>query len=120
MIKRLSFYSARTCRKRLYTMRRQALTLNFFSDEYEKSLDENLSYRFCPGYGGSDVTDLKHVFGILKPEKIGVTLSEAFYILPAKSMAGIIAVGGSAEKTCKGCVVSKNCKYLKGGVKCYD
>lgn len=94
--------------------------LEFLSDEYEKSLDENLSYRFCPGYGGSDVTDLKHVFDILKPEKIGVTLSEAFYILPAKSMAGIIAVGGSAEKSCKGCVISKNCKYLKGGIRCYD
>lgn len=94
--------------------------LEFLSDGYEKSLGEKLSYRFCPGYGGSDVKDLQHVFGILKPEKIGVTLSDTFYMLPAKSMAGIIAVGGSAEKTCKGCVIAKNCKYLKGGAKCYD
>ena len=93
--------------------------LEHLSDEYEKTLGENLSYRFCPGYGGSSVEDLKYIFKILSPEKIGVTLSDANYMLPSKSMAGVIAVGGALQKTCGSCIVADNCKYLKGGVKCY-
>ena len=72
--------------------------LEFLSDEYEKSLDENLSYRFCPGYGGSDVTDLKHVFGILKPEKIGVTLSEAVLYSARKVYGGYNRRGRKRRK----------------------
>ncbi|MDE6597944.1 MAG: hypothetical protein K2K60_04835 [Clostridia bacterium] len=93
--------------------------LEFLSDDYEKTLGE-LSYRFCPGYGGSDISDIKYIFEILKPEKIGVTLSETNYMLPSKSMAGVIAVGGKAQKTCKNCIVAAHCVYKKGGAKCYD
>ncbi|MDE6001192.1 MAG: hypothetical protein K2G96_02585, partial [Clostridia bacterium] len=67
-----------------------------------------------------DISDIKYIFEILKPEKIGVTLSETNYMLPSKSMAGVIAVGGKAQKTCKNCIVAKHCVYKKGGAKCYD
>ena len=36
-------------------------------DEYEKELNDNLGYRFCPGYNGSSITDLDELFKILKP-----------------------------------------------------
>lgn len=93
--------------------------LEELSDEYERGLGENLSYRFCPGYGGSSAGDLKYIFGILKPEKIGLSLTESGYMLPCKSMAGIIAVGKSNEKTCKNCVIAEHCEYKKEGGTCY-
>lgn len=93
--------------------------LEELSDEYEKGIGENLSYRFCPGYGGSDAGDLKYIFEILKPEKIGLSLTETNYMLPCKSMAGIIAVGNAARKTCKNCIVAEHCLYKKEGGTCY-
>lgn len=71
--------------------------LEELSDEYEKGLGEALSYRFCCGYGGSSTDDLKYIFEILQPEKIGLTLNEKNYMLPSKSMAGVIAVVGGKE-----------------------
>lgn len=89
------------------------------ADSYEQGLADERTYRFCPGYGGSSVTDLKYVFNLVKPEKIGVTLNESCFMLPSKSMAGIIGVGKRAVKSCDGCVNKDNCNYLKEGVKCY-
>lgn len=88
------------------------------SDEYERGL-EGLSYRFCPGYGGSSVTDLKYIFEILQPEKIGITLTENFYMLPGKTMAGVLAVGGTHKKQCGACVLREHCAYRKEGKRCY-
>lgn len=93
--------------------------LESMSDDYENSLAKEHTYRFCPGYGGSSVTDLKHIFRLMQPEKIGVTLGESCYMLPAKSMAGIIGVGKKTVKTCGDCVNKDNCNYMKEGVKCY-
>lgn len=89
------------------------------SDEYERSLGLNLSYRFCPGYGGSSAEDIKHIFRILSPEKIGLILTETNYMLPSKSMAGVIAVGKRMNKNCKNCAVFEQCEYRKEGVTCY-
>ena len=93
--------------------------LEELSDEYEKGLNLELSYRFCPGYGGSDISDLKYIFQILKPEKIGVTLTQTGYMLPSKTMAGVIAVGNSAQKNCKNCAVFEHCEYRQEGGTCY-
>ncbi|MDE5896554.1 MAG: ABC transporter substrate-binding protein, partial [Clostridia bacterium] len=93
--------------------------LEELSDDYERRLHPDLSYRFCPGYGGSSVNDLKEIFRILKPEKIGLSLTESNYMLPCKSMAGVIAVGNSAQKTCKDCAVFEHCEYRKEGGTCY-
>lgn len=93
--------------------------IEHLSDQYEKTLGQNLSYRFCPGYGGSDVSDLKYIFEILSPEKIGMSLSDSFFMLPSKSMAGIIAVEKHAEKSCANCFMATSCHYLKEGKRCY-
>ena len=93
--------------------------LEALSDEYEKGIAADLSYRFCPGYGGSDVSDLRYIFELLKPEKIGLTLTDTNYMLPSKSMAGVIAVGGGAKKSCKNCIIAEHCKYKEEGRTCY-
>lgn len=90
------------------------------SDEYEKSLGNALTYRFCPGYGGSDVSDIKYIFELLCPEKIGVTLNENFFMLPSKSMAGVIGIGKSTKKTCEGCFMLPHCRYREDGRTCYS
>ena len=94
--------------------------LEFLSDMKEKTLGDNLATRFCPGYGGSDVSDLREIFKILHPEKIGITLTPTDFMLPLKSMAGMIAIGKSVKKSCKGCFMAKTCNYLKEGKRCYN
>lgn len=88
------------------------------ADEYEKTLGD-LSYRFCPGYGGSSVTDVREIFALLSPEKIGVTLTETNYMLPSKSMAGVYGVGTEREKSCGKCVLLPHCKLRGEGKRCY-
>ncbi len=95
--------------------------LELCSDKYEKTLGEDLSYRFCPGYGGSGVEDLPELFKLIDPGKIGISLNKSNFMLPSKSMAGIIAVGKGKkeEKSCKGCFMANSCEYLKEGKRCY-
>ena len=90
------------------------------SDEFEKGIGENLTYRFCPGYSGTSTADLREIFALLRPERIGVTLNESNFMLPSKSMAGVIGVGKKSNKTCDGCVLLPHCKYREAGTRCYS
>ena len=90
------------------------------ADQYEKTIADNLTYRFCPGYGGSSTDDLKHIFRLLRPEKIGMTLNESNFMLPSKSMAGIIGIGKSVKKTCEDCIMRPACRYREEGKRCYS
>lgn len=90
------------------------------SDQYEKTIGDNLTYRFCPGYGGSTTDDLKYIFDLIHPEKIGITLNESNFMLPSKSMAGIIGIGKSKKKSCENCFMQKNCRYREEGKRCYS
>lgn len=117
--RRIKFYERTNAVKAVVLDACASAYLEELSDEYEKTIANNLSYRFCPGYGGSDVSDLKYIFEILKPEKKGITLTETDYMLPSKSMAGIIAVGKSAKKSCENCIVSEGCEYRVEGKTCY-
>lgn len=89
------------------------------ADDFEASLGKDLTYRFCPGYGGSDISDIRYIFGLLKPEKIGVTLLDSNLMLPQKTMAGVIGVGKTANKTCDNCISFSTCIYRKEGTTCY-
>lgn len=116
---RIRFYERADAAKAVVLDALASAYLEELSDEYESGLGLQLSYRFCPGYGGSSVEDLKHIFRILTPEKAGISLTENNYMLPNKSMAGIIAVGATAQKSCKNCTVYGYCEYRKEGIKCY-
>ena len=94
--------------------------LEFKADEYEKTLGDYLSYRFCPGYQGSSVSDLKYIFSVLKPEKIGITLLPSGMMAPQKSMCGIIAIGKNEEKKCGSCIMLDSCTFRKADKRCYD
>lgn len=97
--------------------------LEKLSDDYEgalgNSLGKPLTYRFCPGYGGSDVSDIRFIFEALKPEKIGIALLESNFMLPSKSMAGVIGVGKNTTKSCGDCFALPHCEYRREGRRCF-
>lgn len=117
--RRINIYGKTDKRKAVILDACASAFLEELSDEYERGIADDLSYRFCPGYGGSSIEDLKYIFGILQPEKIGVCLTESGYMLPSKSMAGIIAVGGKHKKSCSQCILKEHCVYIKEGTTCY-
>ncbi len=90
------------------------------ADEYEKSIAPNLSYRFCPGYQGSDVGDIKYIFDVLHPEKIGIELLPSGMMTPQKSMCGILAIGKKVNKSCGNCLMLNTCLFRKEGKRCYS
>ncbi len=93
--------------------------LEQLSDEYESKLAERVSYRFCSGYGGSSVEDIKPIFRELKPERIGMELLPSGLIAPQKSMVGIVAVGKDEKKSCRNCILLEKCQFRREGVTCY-
>ena len=94
--------------------------LEFKADEYEKTLEQDISYKFAPGYQGSDIKDLQAIFDILEAERIGMYLTEGYRIVPQKSMVGIIAIGKTALKQCGKCVMLNSCVFRNAGKRCFD
>lgn len=117
--RRIKFYSKTNLTKMLVFDACASAYLEYKADEYEASLGDDLTYRFCVGYQGSSISDIKYFFNILKPEKIGIELLESNLMIPQKSMAGIIGIGKIAQKSCKICLLEGKCKYIKEGMKCY-
>jgi len=66
--------------------------LELKADEFEKTLGCNLTKRFCPGYGTTDILDLKIIHKELKADRIGIELNESCMMIPQKSMLGIIGI----------------------------
>ena len=98
-----------------------AAYLEYLADNYEyNNLGNNLSYRFCPGYGGSSVSDLIELSKYLKLSSIGIEIFDSGMMLPEKSMFGIVAKNGNEKKSCDSCKISKKCEYKKEGKTCYN
>lgn len=93
--------------------------VEYEGDRWEERFGEMRTYRFCPGYGGSSIADLAPIFHELHPEKIGMQLLPSGLMAPQKSMAGIVGIGKKAHKTCKDCMLSASCIYLKEGTTCF-
>lgn len=93
--------------------------LEYMSDEFEKQLNDNLGYRFCPGYQGTDIADVRVIYNILKANKIGITLLDSNLMIPQKSMVGIVGIGVNSKRSCKNCFLLEHCDYRKEGIRCY-
>jgi cobalamin-dependent methionine synthase I len=94
--------------------------LEYMADMYEKSIRNDLSYRFCPGYQNTDVADIRPIHELLKAYKvIGITLLDSNLMVPQKSMIGIVGINCLAKKSCKNCFLLENCDYRKEGIRCY-
>lgn len=117
--KRIKYYGRTDVERSVIADACASALLEYYADNYERGLGENLTYRFCPGYGGSDIGDVKYIFGLLHPEKIGVSLLESNLMLPQKTMAGIIGVGKSAKKSCENCMLIEQCQFRREGARCF-
>lgn len=88
-------------------------------DKWEERFGKNRTFRFCPGYGGSSVSDNAFIFEALRPERIGMQLLPSGMMAPQKSMAGIIGIGKQGTRTCSGCMAAAGCKFFREGGVCY-
>ena len=94
--------------------------LEAYADDAEDELGDERTYRFCPGYGGSDVEDIQYILESVKAEKIGITRTESGLMLPQKSMAGIVGLGKKTQKSCGECILKEHCAYRKEGRVCFE
>jgi len=115
--KKINYYSITNLLKMYVFDAVSSAYLEYKSDEYEKSIFNNSLYRFCPGYNGSSIEDIKKLYKILKADKIGISLNSSNLMIPQKSMIGIVSVAKN-KKSCDDCIIRDSCEYKKGGTKC--
>ena len=89
-------------------------------DAWEMRFGEERTYRFCPGYGGSDAGDVRFIFSELHPGRIGMQLLDSGMMVPQKSMAGIVGLGKRLQKTCGACMLREACVYRREGTRCFS
>ena len=117
---RVKYYSVTDMKKMLVFDATCGAYLEYMADEYEKTnFKEIHTYRFCPGYQGTSTNDLRKIFEILKPEKIGIILNESNLMIPLKTMCGIIGFGSEKKKMCGNCDIKDKCEFRKKGKTCY-
>lgn len=94
--------------------------LEYKADLYEKNMNRELTFRFCPGYGNTSLEDNRQIHQIIKADKfLGITLLDTNLMVPLKSMLGVIGVGKNMNKNCNNCILKKGCLYRKEGMTCY-
>ncbi len=119
--KRIKYYQMTDLTKSIVFDAVSSAYIEELADNFEKNLNMELSYRFCPGYSNTDIKDNKEICTIIKADKfMGITFLESGLMVPQKSMMGIVAIGNIKKKNCKNCFLMKNCKYLRSGVTCYQ
>lgn len=119
--KRIKYYQMIDLTKSIIFDAISSAYIEFLADEFERNLNRDLSFRFCPGYSGTEISDNREIAKIINANKIlGITFLESGLMVPQKSMMGIVAVGNKKNRSCKNCLLVKDCKYLRSGVTCYQ
>jgi len=73
---------------------------------------------FSPGYGDWDISQQKDIFKIIPTNKIGVSLTESYMMVPQKSLSWIIGIGKNItissknDHSCQICQAT-NCQFRK-------
>jgi len=95
-VERMINYLGKTDLQKMVVMDATASALlELKADEFEKTLNEELTYRFCPGYSKSNIEDIKIIHKELKAEKIGIEVLDSCMMVPQKSMIGIVGIKNS-------------------------
>ena len=89
------------------------------ADKFEAQFGENRTFRFCPGYENTPLSDNKIILELLKPVKPKVTTLDSLMLSPNKSMVGIIGIGIKKEKNCNTCMFNNRCSYRKENTVCF-
>ena len=93
--------------------------VEYEADLWEERFGKDRTFRFCPGYGGTSITDNAFILEVLNASRIGIELLPSGMMAPQKSMAGIIGLGKRTRKTCKDCMAAAGCQFKKEGLTCY-
>ena len=89
------------------------------ADKFEKQFGSNRTFRFCPGYENTPLSDNKIILELLKDVKPKVTTLDSLMLSPNKSMVGIIGIGVKKEKNCNTCMFNNRCSYRKENSLCF-
>lgn len=88
------------------------------ADEFEKIFGDKRTFRFCPGYGNTPLSDNRIILEILKDLKPKVSTLDSLMLTPNKSMVGVIGLGVKKEKTCSTCMFMDRCLFKKENKVC--
>ncbi len=78
--------------------------------------------RFSTGYGDFPIDVNEKIHKILDANRLGIFLTDKNMYMPSKTISGIIA-GGDITKSfnfCKTCNLTKECKLIREGRKCFE
>ena len=88
------------------------------ADKFEAIFGDNRTFRFCPGYGNTPLSDNKVILELLKAVKPKVTTLDSLMLSPNKSMVGVIGLGVKKTKSCDVCMFNGKCAYRKENKTC--
>ncbi|MDR0890373.1 MAG: Vitamin B12 dependent methionine synthase activation subunit [Oscillospiraceae bacterium] len=88
-------------------------------EQYCDSVTSELSYptpRFSPGYGDFSLQYQRDILQLLDcAKRIGLTMNDAYMLLPSKSVTALIGLRGGARSDRRGCAqcAKKDCQYAR-------
>jgi len=88
------------------------------ADKFEEIFGKDRTFRFCPGYENTPLSDNKIILELLKSVKPKVSTLDSLMLSPNKSMVGIIGIGVKKDKNCNTCMFNNRCSYRKENTLC--
>ena len=89
------------------------------ADKFEEQFGKDRTFRFCPGYENTPLSDNKIILELLKNVKPKVSTLDSLMLSPNKSMVGIIGIGVKKNKNCNTCMFNNRCSYRKENKLCF-
>lgn len=91
---------------------------DYIQDQLEaevNALGYGITNRYSPGYCGWNVAEQHNLFTFLPEGFCGITLTDSAFMLPLKSLSGIIGLGRRVVKKASGCAICtlKSCYKRK-------
>ncbi|SCG84171.1 hypothetical protein DW1_2610 [Proteiniborus sp. DW1] len=92
---------------------------NHIQEEIRKIAKENygcnITSRYSSGYGDLPLSLQSTMLRVLQADKIGLTVTEQFIMIPRKSITAIIGLSNNnySEKGCMSCDRYEDCRYRK-------
>ncbi len=117
---RIKYYSKINLSKMLVFDACASAYLEYMADKYEDNLNLDFDYRFCPGYGGSNILDNLELYKMLNAGKIGIEILPSALMIPQKSMIGIVRIGNKNKRNCSDCINYSDCIYRKEMRTCFN
>ena len=89
--------------------------INFLICQQTEKYGLQASHRFSPGYGNFNLIEQENIFKIINAEKIGVSLTKSYMMIPKKSISFCIYLGKMKKDSRNQCTICglKDCNFRK-------